>query len=177
VCECGKPVHIKKHGLCWACYQRKRSRKQIVTGTWAKLNGVAPCKCGEASKQMGMCNTCYSRSLRRAQGRPERIPRMTYAWIHTKLKRERGPARDQTCACGRTAQQWSYTQSDPDERRGVVAGTPMRWGTSMEYYLAECSVCHRARDAAQRAEERALLFELMDAGVVIRFEGALQLRP
>jgi len=70
---------------------------------------------------------------------------ITYAGVHSRLRKFRGRASDQVCvSCGTTAQHWAYDHTDPhpkiDER-----GLP--FSPDVNRYQPMCQPCHRRMDA------------------------------
>ncbi len=68
-----------------------------------------------------------------------------YYTVHDRLKRDKGSARDQLCACGVTAKGWSYVGGAPDER---VAPQGWPYSEDQTYYVPECARCHGNRQVA-----------------------------
>lgn len=69
-----------------------------------------------------------------------------YAGVHYRLRRERGPAREYLCSCGRQADEWAYDDRDPQELRDQK-GRP--YSLDLDHYQAKCLPCHRRFDAGE----------------------------
>lgn len=105
----------------------------------------------------GYCDKHYKQARR--EGLPMvrlRSPRRpnTYAAVHNRLTRIKGPARQRECSsCGKPAATWAYDHSDPEEllevrqepRHGV-----MPYSLDLERYVPLCYSCHRRLDWATR---------------------------
>lgn len=75
------------------------------------------------------------------------IPAATYAAVHHRLIRTRGPARLHVCWCGRQALDWAYRGGDPDERVEETGHRPgMVFSPNLDAYEPLCRSCHRAQD-------------------------------
>lgn len=85
---------------------------------------------------------------RRQPSRKVRVPgRPQYATIHTRLRRERGPARVYRCVdCGGQAEQWSYDGLDPDERVQHYRGQERKFSVDLGHYHPRCVGCHMSYD-------------------------------
>jgi len=77
-----------------------------------------------------------------------RTARPSYATMHARLARIRGPASRYRCVdCGRAARDWSYDWSCPDElmdRFGAYSADPNR-------YQPRCRRCHHRFDRRHAA--------------------------
>lgn len=63
----------------------------------------------------------------------------SYAATHQRLKKVRGAASAQTCACGEPAQQWAYTGPR-------TPGETEPWSADLGLYVAMCTPCHKVMD-------------------------------
>jgi len=73
-----------------------------------------------------------------------------YGTTHDRVRRDRGPARDQVCIdCGNPAHHWSYDHEDPDEQMS-------RFGRSYSldnaHYWPRCRSCHTHFDNDHHAQ-------------------------
>lgn len=74
-----------------------------------------------------------------------------YSAVHLRLRAVRGVAADHSCVdCGQPADDWSYSNSDPDE---YVDDQGRRYSTDPEQYVPRCRPCHRQFDAQVRDKE------------------------
>lgn len=101
-----------------------------------------------------MCTTHYQRQ--RAHGatsvptRPVgenhhswRGDQVTYRSVHARLDSQNGPASGYACVdCGERAEQWSYDNADPDERRDG----PRAYSIDLNHYDPRCRKCHFSFD-------------------------------
>lgn len=99
----------------------------------------------------GLCNKHYLRL--RLHGDPNICFRKygidTYSGIHGWLRTNKGPAREYNCVdCGGTADEWSYTYGDPQERYNDF-GHP--YSVDPDYYQPRCVSDHRLHDRAMEA--------------------------
>ena len=72
----------------------------------------------------------------------------TYNAVHGRLATKRGRARDQTCPCGRQAQDWAY------QHTGEVLYSPAGqvYSADLDDYVAMCRKCHRKLDREMTPE-------------------------
>jgi hypothetical protein len=100
------------------------------------------------------CRECMNR-YRRLRRRAKRPP--SYAAVHGRLTRYRGPAGQHTCwNCGeRRAEDWCYGHTDPLEIVGTWNGRPAVWSTDLKHYKPLCRRCHRKLDARARNQKLA----------------------
>lgn len=71
----------------------------------------------------------------------------SYASVHQRLGRTRGPAKSHACAdCAAPAQQWSYDHSDPNELTAAEGA----YSLDPEHYVPKCVRCHKRADLARK---------------------------
>lgn len=73
----------------------------------------------------------------------------TYASVHSRLFRERGPAANHPCsACGAPAAEWAYDGADPDAQVGRcdARGGVAPYSLDLARYAPLCITCHRLKD-------------------------------
>lgn len=67
-----------------------------------------------------------------------------YRTVHSRLTSRRGRASDYPCVdCGKPAQDWSYDNTDPDERTSPQ-GLP--YSVDLDHYEPRCKPCHAKFD-------------------------------
>lgn len=82
-------------------------------------------------------------------GRPLNGEVPTFAAIHKRLSRGRGPAKLQFCVdCGGAAQEWSYRGGAPIELIGKVGEFECAYTEDLTFYDPRCTSCHRKYDDA-----------------------------
>lgn len=82
-------------------------------------------------------------------GRPLKGTQPTYAAIHKRVSRAKGPAQDHSCVdCGKTATSWSYVGGCRNELREIVQGHELAYSQNMALYEPRCTSCHRKFDGA-----------------------------
>jgi len=81
-----------------------------------------------------------------------------YLTAHNRVRRSRGKATAQTCACGAPARAWAYDHLDPDEFLDPETGSPYSGDPS--HYVSLCGPCHREQDNAERRSLRVRIKEL-----------------
>lgn len=116
--------------------------------------------CNEPHRAKGLCHKHYMRKL--TWGDPNYVtPRykfpppptgaespnwkgddVTYSAVHFRLKKLRGPAKDQICECGSSADTWAYDHTDPDEKLSDVGP----YSVDLQRYTAMCHSCHTTLD-------------------------------
>ncbi|MDT0211214.1 hypothetical protein [Curtobacterium sp. BRD11] len=80
-------------------------------------------------------------------GRPLIGEHPTWAAIHKRLYRSRGPAKKYTCVdCGRRAQEWSYDGKDDNQLIGRAHGFDLAYSLNLDHYEPRCISCHRIFD-------------------------------
>lgn len=79
-----------------------------------------------------------------------------YAGIHTRLRTERGKAREHRCAdCGRQAADWSYVVC-AEELIGRKGRGAHPYCLHLEHYVPRCKACHIATDRERGPDGRLL---------------------
>lgn len=74
-----------------------------------------------------------------------------YGWVHERLKRERGFARNYDCTnCGSRASDWAYDGLDPDQK--IDPGTGWSYTSDLDHYIPLCRSCHKKFDVTHKAE-------------------------
>lgn len=82
-----------------------------------------------------------------AGGRPLNGEHPTWAAIHKRLYRTRGPARKYRCVdCGVRAREWSYDGKDPRQLIGYSHKWKLAYSLKLEHYEPRCTPCHRKFD-------------------------------
>lgn len=72
----------------------------------------------------------------------------TYGTVHSRLRRDRGPASAAICAdCGAAASEWSYRGGSADE----LTSPKGKYTPDLSYYVPRCFPCHRALDQQRPA--------------------------
>jgi len=66
-----------------------------------------------------------------------------YNAAHDRVRRARGAASKQRCACGRQARHWAYDHQDPAE---LVDPRGYRYSGDPGHYLPQCVPCHKRGD-------------------------------
>lgn len=151
---------IKKRSMCGMHYLRwwktgdagsARSDREIR----ADERAVAKCPvegCGQPPRPGGknLCEMHYGRIRR--NGDPNTVINMrredaAYRSAHSRVRRDRGAAREYQCIdCGTQAQHWSYAHTDSNELKSP-GGQP--YSLDPQHYEPRCVVCHWAFDHAQ----------------------------
>lgn len=111
--------------------------------------------CTREQHARAMCNT-HDRRVKKTGdphnrghlgGRPLKGAHPTWAAIHKRLSRSRGPAKKYTCVdCGRRAQEWSYDGNDEQQLVGYSHGWELAYSLNLNHYEPRCSSCHRLFD-------------------------------
>lgn len=105
--------------------------------------------CSGKHEARGYCAKHYQQVKRHGAvgaGRWEQKPERTYVTAHYRVRRDRGPAPEQTCACGAPAAEWAYDHNDPDELIGEDHGKAVPYSLDVAHYLPMCVPCHRQFD-------------------------------
>ena len=82
----------------------------------------------------------------------------TYATMHARLRRDRGPASQRACwRCGRRARVWSCVAAPADRVRGVSGSGAAAWySLDPEAYRPACGPCAAADDREHAEARRAV---------------------
>jgi hypothetical protein len=120
-----------------------------ATGRVGRRCGVAGC--GRAHHGHGYCRTHHDRWRRHGDPRAD-VPVASrtsggYWSALNRVRRERGPANTQRCACSAPADCWSYNGGDPDERTAPRSG--YRYSLDPARYRPRCRSCHRRATQAR----------------------------
>ena len=88
---------------------------------------------------------------------------MAENFMHKRLRRQRGNAKDFTCPCGKPALDWAYQYTAGDqELRGVDGKGP--YSVNLDDYLPMCRACHRRFDL----EHDPVLRDNLDQGEAVK---------
>lgn len=161
IADCEKPP--KAHGLCVKHYSRLRrhGHAEPTRRYSGPQVGICPVEgCEQPKSFNGMCKLHATRVARHGDPlivihqRDRDLPRgadnphwagdrITYGGMHIRVRKTRGPASEHSCVdCARTASQWSYDRSDPNER--MASEGP--YSTNVDHYVARCVPCHKKHD-------------------------------
>lgn len=154
VAGCDKP----QHGLtyCTAHHTRWKRTGDPLTPLSRRPNvGICGVEgCDQPMRKTGWCAGHYQQAKRFGAPRP-----FAYKWgqggyvpTHTWVKRQLGAPGTHACVdCGCTAQEWSYSNADPDELRDPKHDNAA-YSRKLEHYTPRCVPCHRAFDALCRRQ-------------------------
>jgi hypothetical protein len=121
--ECSPPGGQIRCGWCMAHYWRKRRNGDPFTVL--PPNGGGP-------KPQGI-------------GSPNwKGDDIDYSGAHKRLRRDRGPASDYICPCGRQARDWAYSNVCQDEKQSDFGP----YCVHIDCYEPLCVSCHRVKDNA-----------------------------
>jgi hypothetical protein len=155
---CERPALTR--GWCQAHYFRVRRNGHPGAAAIDDRRRL-PCSvegCERPSYARGMCqlhdrrvakggHPSYMPPPRRGPANPEwKGDQVGYTAAHDRVRRARGPASAQTCACGAAARHWAYTHDDPAE---LVAPDGVRYSGDPARYVALCVPCHKSGDLAR----------------------------
>lgn len=74
-----------------------------------------------------------------------------YIGVHHRLRRQRGPAKDYSCAhCTRTAVHWAYAHTDSDVRGTLGVKNGALHSIDPSHYLPLCASCHKTLDVMMK---------------------------
>ena len=74
-----------------------------------------------------------------------------YSTSHHRVTVEKGRAALWSCVdCGKAAEEWSYTGTDPDELTSDQGLWSLAHSASPEFYEPRCKKCHKRYDLALR---------------------------
>lgn len=160
--KCERPVQAK--GLCNPHYFRLRRNGETGSAEIGVKNPDAPCEVDDCDKTVrggsnGMCPKHATRVARHGDAAVVLAPEphfgernhlwtgsdATYNAVHTRLRNQRGSAREQMCGCGNPAAQWAYDHADPNGR--VAEEGP--YSVNLDHYEAKCVPCHKRGDLAR----------------------------
>jgi hypothetical protein len=155
---CERDTRTGAHHLCQAHYVRQWKHGNVGGPEIGRKRSVCSLDdCARVVKSNGMCEL-HSRRWRkhgdpRSDGRlsgPAHPSwagdRVSYFQAHSRVRRLRGSAAVQACACGASAAEWAYDHTDPAERfcpTGAYSTDPAR-------YVPMCRSCHRKFDHNRR---------------------------
>ena len=81
--------------------------------------------------------------------RPVKGAELSFAGVHKRLSRLRGPASRYQCVdCMGRAREWSYDGLDPRQLMGESRGVVMAYSLDLSHYHPRCTSCHRKFDGA-----------------------------
>lgn len=155
--DCVRPRHAR--GWCRLHYDRWQADGEPGPAMPVKIfRAVSPqCAipgCQGAHEARGWCTAHYQRwqrygdPLGTADPGQRRKANPGYEAVHSRLSRDRGPARTHECArCNRRAKTWAYTHDDPNEQWCPKTGFP--FSLDQSYYVALCKSCHSKFDCAR----------------------------
>jgi hypothetical protein len=126
--------------------------------------------CTRERDALGLCNMHYQRQRAHGSTDPRPLPSgpatpnwkgsaASYGAIHQRLVNQRGKASDQTCNCGKPAEQWSYTGPR-------VPGERQPYSDDLTLYRAQCVSCHKRDDLRRIRAIDAVRLDLAAASVV-----------
>lgn len=104
----------------------------------------------------GFCRRHYRQD--HVHGDPEVIgstfkgDEITYSGAHMRVIRERGPASQHLCGCGRQAKDWSYDHKDPNEKIQQYQHKQLPFSPDPAHYIPLCRFCHRKLDLEAKAK-------------------------
>lgn len=169
---CSRPSAIR--GWCRAHYFRWRTTGDLGPATFAirQLGRIcAVDDCDREQQTRGWCPKHYKRW--QAHGDPTKVagrgPGITgeandawvggdvsYAGIHTRLRRQRGLASAHSCEhCGKHAKDWAYNHADPNEKTQEWRGYLVTYSGDVSFYTPLCGSCHRQLDMRAAANRKA----------------------
>lgn len=155
---CEKPQHAK--GMCTS-HATRASRYGDPLAPKLRMSNVGACSVGDCEQPMrkvGFCASHYAmwrefgeiRDWHYRHGDGGYIP--THNWI----RRQRGKPGQHSCVdCGCVAEEWSYDNADPDERRDPNHDNAA-FSRKLEHYAPRCVPCHRAFDREARRKKRMM---------------------
>lgn len=141
--------HVKIDGPVVRC--RKAHGTCMVDGCEQKdcgPNGYCVKHYGRIKRNGSPYIVIHQRDRARVRG-PEH-PRwddehLTYHAMHFRIRTANGRASERSCAdCGKKAQQWSYTHTDPNERQSKFGA----YSIDLGFYIPRCISCHKRFDLA-----------------------------
>jgi hypothetical protein len=124
-CDCGNEVQVMIHSL--------RSGDTTSCGCYAK-------------EQLALRSECASRAARDKR-LANNVP--TYVSVHKLFRKAKGNAKDQVCACGSPAKEWSYDHTDASEMLAETyrgSGVIAAFSLDFDRYTPKCISCHRKLD-------------------------------
>lgn len=142
----GDPLVVKKAGIDYSI------KGSCTHGT-----------CARPLQAQGLCSMHYSRFRKHGDasivlpiaGRPLNGEFPSFAAIHKRLHRAKGPARNYTCVdCGGQAAEWSYNQSDSNQVMGRARNSIVPYSLDIDNYDPRCVRCHRIFDKAGEGRVR-----------------------
>lgn len=150
---CGLSTRSTFSEYCEKHYMRMRRN-----GTLQLKYESRPCQvdgCTVTAKPVsGYCRTHQLRVKRRNDPHFEfkgaNMPQWTgddasYAAVHTRLRKSRGPATRYSCVdCDGVAKQWSYDHCDPNGKNSELGS----YSTNLDHYFPRCVSCHKRHDLA-----------------------------
>lgn len=126
---------------------------------------IVKCDCGVIAERRGgalrrgqsrSCG-CYARDVAREMGKARTGEaciwwtgdNVTYAGMHQRVRKVRGPASEHPCAdCHLAAAHWSYVKGCPDERSDE--NLALTYCAHPEHYAPRCVPCHSIYDSETR---------------------------
>lgn len=169
---CSRPAVIR--GWCRAHYFRLRTTGELGPAAFAIREPGRICAvddCDRPQQTRGWCPKHYKRW--KTHGDPTKLGDrgpgvsgeahgawvgldLSYAGAHTRLRRERGLASDQSCEhCGQQANAWAYDHADPNERAQDWYGYTVAYSGDVSHYIPLCGSCHKRFDLKHKQEAAA----------------------
>lgn len=141
-------IHASKRGMCNKHYLRwwkhGDPNHEPPNITACRVDG---CTKATRSRSIDLCEMHYCRIRRNGDPltiKDTRRPDALYRAAHARVARDRGKAKTHQCVdCGRQAQHWSYTHTDPD---ALTSDTGQPYSLSPEHYSPRCARCHAIFD-------------------------------
>lgn len=153
--------YCQKHYIRW----QKYGDTSVIRRQGIDFRVKKPCiaeGCGQMAVCRKLCQKHYLRLVKHGNTETvlvERATRRGYLSIkglHSKIKRERGVARDYACVdCGQPAAEWSYDNADPEQLTELQGGRwHMAYSLDVNHYDPRCISCHRTFDFAHKTRNR-----------------------
>jgi hypothetical protein len=125
-----------------------------------QVRWICQCECGNvkivngSNLRNGKTNSCGCTT--------RGVKNPSYNAVHGRLRAQRGAASKYICVgCEeKRASDWAYDHEDPNEKTGIVHGSPLLYSADPEHYKPMCHSCHMRFDAAFRRTKKK---ELSDA--------------
>ncbi|SIM74175.1 Uncharacterised protein [Mycobacteroides abscessus subsp. abscessus] len=138
----------KARGLCKVHYLRTVQYGTLSLRPKYEHCSVPKCNTKVRSSGTPYCERHYGRIRRNGHFEfvgPRRTDDPTYRTVHSRLQAECGPAADHRCVdCGARAVDWSYDNSDPNQR--VEPRTGCAYSLDLDHYAPRCKRCHYRLD-------------------------------
>ena len=86
---------------------------------------------------------------------PENRP--SYKAVHLRLRRERGRAREHSCACGKQAEHWAHVRGENE----ICDDLGRLYSVDLQDYSPMCRSCHYKMDSAGNPRRRAAVLSML----------------